>query len=430
MIFASAVGLTQRVAQVGASLIALPLALHALRVRGFGVWGAATSLAWLVSMLDLGLGSALITLIPRSVASGQNDIARSHVAAALVCGCGLSVAIMSIGGVFVYFGVRADGTAPFYVAVVGLALNVPLSIAGNVWFGLHKGYIAGGWELVQTLLTLGLLAAAAACGGGVTAMVCAVYGALVLANLASFVHLFIFHPEMRPRQLNPGLRPLMVVVSQSGVLFALSVMVASSYMFDNLLILHWLGATASAQMTMAMRLCTTAAGMIAVVTQPLWPAFVEAESIGDRNWAMRTLCWGMLMVTVLSVAGAAIMVAFGAPILAWWLHSDIGIGPGLLWATGFWVVVMCTPRVVALLLCAALILRQQLIAATVALVSAIVLKIVLVGRFGTTGVLAATPISWLLIMWPTYLCIALRWRTKSNLAGKVPLFGGLTNDKR
>jgi O-antigen/teichoic acid export membrane protein len=430
MFFASGVGFVQRIAQMGTSLLTLPLALHVLGVRGFGVWGAATSLAWLSSMLDFGLGSALITLIPRTLSAGQNDVVRSHVAAALICGCGLSVAIMVGGGALVALAMEPKSATPFLVAVAGLALNVPLSIASNVWFGLQRGYIAGAWELVQTVLTLVVLLVVAQTHAGVNAMVCAVYGSLVLANAASLLHLLVRHPEIRPRLVVPSLVSLRTVIGQSGILFAISVAVASSYMFDNALTLHWLGEVASAQMTMVMRLCTTAAGMIGVVTQPLWPAFVEAESVGDLKWAWRTLSRGTAIVTTLALSGALLIVGAGGSILTWWLRSDIGIGPELLWATGMWIVVMCAPRVAALLLSAALILRHQLVAATVALALAISLKFILVERFGVVGILSATPISWLLIMWPAYAFLTLRWRAKKSLMTRADFLGDLTNERR
>jgi hypothetical protein len=68
IVYASGAGLAQRGIQPITTLITLPSVLHALGVAEFGIWGAATSLAWLSGMLDLGLGSALVTLIPRSIA--------------------------------------------------------------------------------------------------------------------------------------------------------------------------------------------------------------------------------------------------------------------------------------------------------------------------------------------------------------------------
>jgi len=190
-------------------------------------------------------------------------------------------------------------------------------------------------------------------------------------------------------------------------------------MFDNVLTLHLLGATASARMTMAMRLCTTAAGLIAVLTQPLWPAFVEAESVGDRKWAMSTLCRGTFFVAIMASIGGFLIVSFGGPVLAWWLGSDIEIRSDLLWATALWIIVLCTPRVAALLLTSALLLRYQLIAATAALVLATALKFVLAGHYGAAGVLAATPLSWLIIMWPAYTGVTVWWRSRKSMNTKI-----------
>src|SRR6266404_217893 len=104
--FASSVGLVQRTTQLVITLITLPLVLHVLGVIGFGVWGAATSLVWLSGILDLGLGSALITLIPQTLAAKRSNITQSYVAAALACGLALSLIIITIGGTLVMIGMQ------------------------------------------------------------------------------------------------------------------------------------------------------------------------------------------------------------------------------------------------------------------------------------------------------------------------------------
>jgi len=44
-------GVTQRLVQVGCTLILMPVLMHALGPARFGVWGAAASLAWVVGCL-------------------------------------------------------------------------------------------------------------------------------------------------------------------------------------------------------------------------------------------------------------------------------------------------------------------------------------------------------------------------------------------
>jgi O-antigen/teichoic acid export membrane protein len=125
-------GLGQRVAQILTAMITLPVALHVLGVSGFGVWGAATSIAWLAGMLDFGLGSALVTLVPRALAEGRTVRARAHVLAALLGGGALGLGILVVSLTTLARAGDREAALPFVIAGAGLALNVPLSIAQNI----------------------------------------------------------------------------------------------------------------------------------------------------------------------------------------------------------------------------------------------------------------------------------------------------------
>jgi O-antigen/teichoic acid export membrane protein len=197
-------------------------------------------------------------------------------------------------------------------------------------------------------------------------------------------------------------RNFAVVARQGGVLFAIMAAVSCTYGFDNLLTLHWLGAAASARMTVALRLCTTGVAMIGVVTQPLWPAFVDASARGDTRWAMRMLCWSSAGVAVLAGGGAMTIGCLGAPLLQFWLRQDIGMRSVLLWACAAWIFAFCITRVPSLLFNAVSILRLQLSTALSALGLAVALKFMLAPPWGAAGILVATPIAWALIAWPAF----------------------------
>jgi O-antigen/teichoic acid export membrane protein len=403
IVLASGVGATQRVAQLLTALITLPLAIHVLGVSGFGVWGAATSLAWLAGMLDLGLGSALVNLLPKVLADGRSDSARDYVSASLIGSCVLGLGVLGVGIGLVAAFARPTDLGPLLIAVIGLALNVPLSVAGNAWFGLQRGYVAGLWELFQTLLTLVLIVLAATFHGGVISMVAAVYGALILSNCGSLLHLMVRHPEIRPIQVRTTIHSMYIVLSQGGLLFGITFATSVAYLLDNFLTLQWLGSAASAQITVGLRLCTTAAGLLGVLTQPLWPALVDAFSVGDHGWALRTLSYGTLALAAATAAGAALIVRFGGQLIPWWLQADMTMPPVLLWAIGGWIIALCVPRVATLWLTARSALRFQLMVTAAAALSALALKYALSRRFGAAGILGSTSISWFLIAWPAYI---------------------------
>jgi O-antigen/teichoic acid export membrane protein len=161
VVISGGVGIFQRLVQVGSTLVVMPLLLRVLGPAQFGIWGAAASLAWLSSLVDLGMGTALVTLVARSSAGESTEQARRHIAGALSIGGGLAGLTLLAAAFVASIGGLAQGSmGPYFIAAIGLVLNVPLSSGNNIWMALQKGYVSGGWELLQTLLTTGGLVAA------------------------------------------------------------------------------------------------------------------------------------------------------------------------------------------------------------------------------------------------------------------------------
>jgi O-antigen/teichoic acid export membrane protein len=407
----SIAGVVQRFAQLLSSLITLPLTLHCLGVAGFGIWGAATSLAWLSGLLTLGFGSALVTLIPRGLATGQTAENRGYVTAALYGGATLS-ALLLLGGLA---AIRLSGvplpSGPFLVATIALILNIPLSIGFEMWLALQKAHIGAFWATVQTLLGLLFIVIGALAGVGVTLMTVAIYGALLAANAGSLVHLLYVHHDVRPlRRMPPA--ALRTILTQGSLLFAVTIAVSCATAFDNVMTLAWLGPEASAQMAVAMRVCITAAGMVGAVTQPLWPSFADAIAANDHGWAKRMLIAGMLAVLALSVGGSGLIIACGAPLLRWWLRQDLHLSPALLWTIAFWIVSMTLTNVPGSVLHAALKLRVQIVLLSSTALAGFGFKYLVAHRFGVTGILLVTPVLWFVFVAPIYFWIS--WRTVTS----------------
>ncbi len=407
ILFISGIGLGQRAAQLLSTLITLPLVLHALGLAGFGVWGAATSLAWLSGMLDLGLGSALLSLLPQALAAGQNSTLHRYITASLCTGVGLSLLVLGGGAALWLDGIHLPG-APFVTACILLALNIPLSISRNVWFGLHKGYIAGYWDFAQTLLTLALLVLTAWAGAGVTIMTAVVYIAMLAINAASLAHALLSHEELRPRE-QPATTTLREVLSRGSLLFAITTAGACAYSFDTLLTLHWLGAPAAAQMVVAMRVCTTATGFLSITTQPLWPAFADAAAKGDRLWLGKTLRHGTVLLTTLAIAGSLVIVVSGSPVLHWWLHQDLHFTRNFLWVMAAWIIAINLPNIAGLFLNAVTQLKPQIAILATCAALGLLLKFFAAKSFGVAGILAITPILWTLLVTPAYFWLTWRW---------------------
>jgi O-antigen/teichoic acid export membrane protein len=414
------VGIFQRLVQVGSTLVLMPLLLRVLGPAQFGVWGAAASLAWLGGLVDIGTGTALVTLVARSGAPERAEQARRHIAGALSIGSLLTGLMFLTAGVASIVGGAQGRMGPYLIAAIGLAVNIPLNAGNNVWMALQKGYVSGFWELVQTLLTTAGLIAAAVLTKDVRVYVAVVYTGLVLANAGSLVHLFVRHPELRPQGLSASWPAIKEVAGQGVLYFILALTGGLSFMLDNVLALGLLGPEASARMTIAMRICITAVGALAVMSQPLWPAFADAAQRADRKWILKTLFQGSALLVGLTLAGSALLLLYGERLLRWWLRTDLGITSGLLWAIAAWVVAQAMFRVSNLLLNGLSILRYQIAIFSTATALAWVLKFALAPRLGVAGILWGTTISLFLIIIPASLWRIGRWAATSG-----PYSGGL-----
>jgi len=361
-------------------------------------------------MLDLGLGSALITLLAQATAKKDFALARYQISAGLIGTTSIGAIVVVVGLADVGATLIGDERAAFIVAVAGFAAAVPLSVPNAVWTGLQKGYIAAGWNTAQTVLNLVGLLWGVALHAGVPFMIAAFYCSSLLANALSLTHLLLLHPELRPRRMALPLGLWRQVLSK-GMLFALiSVSGSLSYSIDNVLTLALLGLLASARMAIAiaMRIAINAQGIIAALIQPLWPAFADAHGAEDHAWCQRALAWGTAGVVLMNIAGGSTLIIFGQAFLGWWLHDTLSISHSLLVSIALWIFGISVPSVAGLLLNATSVLKFQLMVSVITSLFALSLRFLFATPLGVSGILVAAPVAWMLIIWPTFV-----WRVRA-----------------
>jgi O-antigen/teichoic acid export membrane protein len=213
-------------------------------------------------------------------------------------------------------------------------------------------------------------------------------------------------------------RAAMKEVFTSGMLFfILGITGGLSFMLDNVLALQLLGPEASARMTIAMRICMAAVGMLIALSQPFWPAFVEAAHHSDRKWIRRSLLQGTALLVAVTGAGSLLLLLYGERILRLWLHTNLGIGVGLLWAISAWILTQTLLRLPALLLNALSLIRFEIVAFAIATLTAFTLKFALAPKFGVAGILWGTSTAVALIAVPASLWRIHRWADASARSG-------------
>jgi O-antigen/teichoic acid export membrane protein len=407
IVLTSSVGVAQRVAQVAATFITFPLLIHSLGVGGFGVWAAASSLAWIAWMLDVGLGNALVTLVPEALAGRGDKTAGEIVGGALTTAAGLSCAFLAAGGVALTLYGHSIEPA-FLVAGIGLAINIPLGLGARMWLAVQKGYVSSVWELGQTLLTLALLVAGALAHSTVGELTLCVYGAMLGTNGGALIHVLATHGELRPRNW-PRPAAFKRLATTGFPMLGISMAGAVTYALDNTLALVWLGATAAAQMAIAVRLFTTSTGFITVIAQSLWPAFAEAAAKRDLTWMRQTLRRGLLVTATLACTGSLALAGVGGPLLRWWLGRDLGVNGAMLWLIGAWVTAAALDQAPLAFLLAVRRLTGPLAVLSIAAVVGLGLKYVAAQHGGVNAMLAVNAVLTASLIWPSYLALCRRW---------------------
>ena len=415
---ASGAGVFQRVVAMVGTFIMFPRVLQALGADGFGVWGAATSLGNFVLVADFGVGSAILTLVAHAFASNRAEEPREYFTAALVVACAVGLFVGCGGAITALCFAPAAQLPAYLLAIGGVAINVPLGSAQSAWLALQRGWVVAFWDLVQTLCLIAGLAIAVLTTYDVRLYVAVVFAALVFASGLNMTCLMLRHPELRPVSWSAPWRRLREVVGAGVRYFVLSAFDGFSYMLDNILALQILGAAASAQMAIVQRVCLAALGLLIVIAQPLWPAFVEAAARGDRRWMVSALARGSMLVTGAAVVGSVVMIVFGRPLLAFWLKRDIGIDQPMLWTMAFWIVSLSLARVQILLLNALQIMKFQMGLFAVSTTISFALKLLLAPRYGIVGILLGTAVTIPVIVLPAILWRIGRLKLDFALAGE------------
>ena len=398
-----------RGASMGAALITIPLTLHYLGTERFGLWMTISAIVALAPFADFGIGNGVVNTV--AAAHGRDD--NAAIRRAISSGFAILTAIAAtLALIFLVTYRLIDWSRLLHVstplahaeaapAVLAFALcillNIPLDVVQRTQFGLQEGYRTNLWQMTSSLMSLAGILIVLHLHGGVPALVAAFAGAPVLGVLLNSVTFFGF----RRRDLIPSLRqvaaPIVHGIARLGALFfALNVVVAVAYSADNLVIAHFLGASAVAVYSVPQRMFSLIVVLATMLVAPLWPAYGEAVSRGDIPWVRRTLVRTIFGVFTLTALVGLTLVAFARPILLHWVGPTVH--PPLLLMVGMaaWVVLQTTTGTMQAFLNGAGILRFQVITSTIFGIVCLCAKLLFIPRLGLTC-----------IPWITFLTYAL-----------------------
>jgi O-antigen/teichoic acid export membrane protein len=410
-------GLGNKIVGMLVSLLSVPLTIHYLGPERYGAWVTLGSLlAWL-NLTDFGLGNGFTNAVTTAAAQERPELVRTHV----------SNAVLLLSAIALTTGIAAIVVWPYinwssllgvtsstarseigYAAAAALAiflLQFPLAITGRIYLAYQEGRIAGYWGVASNLLTLVAIIIVTRTRGGLVWLVIAISGASLVVSLTSTLWVFFYHrPFLAPKLKHIDFHSMGALSQIGSQFFLIQIMALVTFQTDNLVISHYLGAARVPEYSLTYNLFAYTSLPQAMLFSYLWAAYTEAIARKDIAWVARTFRLNLGIGLLFTGLTALILASFVKPFIGWWAsHAVIPSSALIAWMAA-WSVINALTNPTACLLAAASHLRAQIVYSGLATVSNIVLSLYLVQRWGVSGVIAATVISYALwVCVPVYV---------------------------
>jgi O-antigen/teichoic acid export membrane protein len=392
-----------KLTSVGTALITVPLTLHYLGAERYGLWMTISSLLVMLAFADFGIGNGVLNAVAR--AHGNDDVQAVRVCVSsgyFVLGLVALALLVLLAASYPFvpwaalFNVRTDlasrevGPA-VAVFVACFALAVPLGIVQRVQIGLQRSFLASLWQCGASLLGLLGVVVAIHQQAGLPWLVLAFFGAPLIAG--SFNTLVFFgrtNPELAPRRALVSSPAALDLVRSGALFFVLQLVVGVAYASDSFVISHVLGPAAVADYAVPERLFSLVTVALGMFLAPLWPAYGEAIARGDTAWARHTLWRSTTLAVGVAAVFSGVLVLLGPLLIKLWVGTAVQPPLLLLLGLALWKTIEAGGTALAVFLNGAHVVRSQVILASLTAVSALTLKVLLVGQLGVPGTVWAT----------------------------------------
>jgi len=397
-----------RVTSVLATLVTIPLTVHYLGPERYGAWVTlSTILAW-AQLADLGLVNGLTNAIAEAHARDDRALAQRYVATAFWALTMVSVVLAAIyGAAYAHvnwpgmLGTTSTVAARELPVAVSLSvalflLSLPLTVVERIYIAHQEGAIANAWSIAGNVLTLVSVVLVTRSHGGLPALVTAVAGVRLLALLGSASWLAaVRRPYLVPR---PSCFDRVVwrrLGADGAQLFVIQLAAMLLLSTDNYIIARILGASYVTPYSIAWSLFTIPQMLASVSFPYLWAAYGDAVARRDVAWITRAFRRALLVSIGFSALVAAPLALVGGAVIRFWVGA-VAVPPTtvLVWMA-VWSVTFAFMNGLSCFLNANGRFRGQTLYGTATALLNIALSVWWAGKFGLSGVIAATVVSYL-----------------------------------
>jgi O-antigen/teichoic acid export membrane protein len=385
----------------------MPFTMRHLGTAEYGLWMLAASMTAYLQLLDLGYGNGLVRQVTQADARGDEDAVNEILSTFLVVYSALAVLAVAVIGALALVAVprfpnlsAADvSTARWVLILIGgrLALAFPMSVFGAITTARQRfaltGWIAIAVSVAQAVATYVVLRS----GHGLVTMVAVTSAIGVISYIPYAWAAKYTFPGLRLSPFRFSVRQVREVTAFSVYLFLISISIHVGTNADNLIIGAYLGTTSVALYTVALRLADYQRQLCGQFTGLLFPLLVRFHEREDIAALRVTLIDGTRIALALVTGITLCLIAFARPLVEVWMGAGFGASILPLYVLAVLGIVAVAQGPAGTILLAAG--RQRLVAfASLVDISAnVALSVLLVTRYGLTGVALGTAIPYILL---------------------------------
>jgi O-antigen/teichoic acid export membrane protein len=392
-----------------------PFILHRLGDIGYGIWILAISTIGYLSLLDLGMQSAVLRFVSKGHTQGDHDAASEALSGALWVRLQISALVLLISaGIAAVFpimfrvptGLASDARVAVLIIGLNSAITMSIGVVAGVLSALNRYDLQNYVMLIQTAIRVIGVVSVLRSGHGIVAIAVVELCTVLVGNALLVWIAYRIYPQLRIYLTKPSKQTLKRIWAYSSYAFLTSIAVRLVYQTDNLVVGSFISAAAVAVYSFGNSLCRYVDLVVNSMGTTFVPAASTYEAAGDTESLVTLYRNGTRATLLLSLPIMITLLLRGPSFIGLWVGQQYARDAGgVLRILAFALMIAFANRTSSSIAFGIEKHKKVALFAIGEGISNLLLSILLVRWFGIYGVAIGTLIPSLfvhLILWPSY----------------------------
>lgn len=407
-IWSFSANIISKIMALAVMLLSIRWTLPYLGAERFGVWMTVASFSTMLILLDLGIGNAMINRVASAAAEDKPEKLKKIISGSLGFLFIVSVAMGMLLFLLAYIlpieqliKVKDASLLPeikrtILVFAILFGFNIFGSGVQKLFSGLQRTFESYLASAVCSLLALICVWWSAHHGAAIPLLLVLTLGIQTLGGYL-LILLLIQRKLFALKDIGRSVQQEYKQLFKTGALyFVLQMGVMIGWGSDSLIISSTLGVASVTMYSIAQRLFQFSILGLYMINGPLWGAYADANARQDKDFIRITLYRSMKLTFILSILSIAIIIIFHEFILEIWLANKVIIPLSFLLAFACWTFMENMSGAFGLFLNGIHIVKPQLVSVALFVSISLLLKLLLIEKYGIIVVPLATAFAYLM----------------------------------